>query len=166
MELGVSMEDALRDECALLLREDVRAEIGRLRRADSDKLRALNAESACKRVKWFRENRDSFDFLTDDLLLSGYKLLCRRFGIAEEEAPVVRKTDRELVFHSMNFCPTLEACRILGYDTRTVCRMLNENSTDTLLKALNSRLKFSRNYEMLRPYSPYREEMIRLEDDA
>jgi hypothetical protein len=65
----------------------------------------------------------------------------------------------------MNFCPTLEACRILELDTRNVCKKLNENSTGLLIRQLDNRLEFSRNYKKLRPYSEYCEEMIRIRDN-
>jgi hypothetical protein len=68
------------------------------------------------------------------------------------------------MFHSMNFCPTLEACRILGLDTRHVCRKLNENATNILVKQIDTRLNFSRNYDKLRPYSEYCEEMINISE--
>lgn len=71
----------------------------------------------------------------------------------------------EIVFHSMNFCPTLEACKILKLDTRHVCKRLNESSTDTLIKQIDCRLSFSRNYNKLRPYTEYCEEMISLSKD-
>jgi tRNA(Arg) A34 adenosine deaminase TadA len=153
-------EGVLKDECSVLYREDVRTEIKHLRNADDQTLGLLNEDSICRRTKWFQENMDSFDFISNDLLDSGYQLLLKRFRIRQDEAPVVHKTEREIIFHSMNFCPTLEACRILGLDTRHVCKKLNENSTDILLKQIDSRLKFSRNYENLRPYTEYCEEMI------
>jgi Cytosine/adenosine deaminases len=157
-------EGILKAECSVLYRDDVRKEIERLRGADDQTLDFLNADSICRRTKWFKENVDSFRFITSDLLDSGYRLLLERFRISPEDAPVVHKTDKEIVFHSMNFCPTLEACRILGLDTRRVCKRLNENSTDILLKQVDSRLIFSRNYEKLRPYAEYCEELIRISD--
>jgi hypothetical protein len=66
----------------------------------------------------------------------------------------------KIIFHSKNFCPTLEACKILEYDTRYICRHYNENSTDILVKQINRDLQFTRNYKKLRPYSEYCEEMI------
>jgi len=72
----------------------------------------------------------------------------------------VDKNEEKIVIHSMNFCPTLEACKILNLDTRVVCKEFSEVPTDVLLKLLNPRLSFHRNYEKLRPYSPYCEEII------
>ncbi|MFB0920657.1 MAG: nucleoside deaminase [Oscillospiraceae bacterium] len=148
----------LNEECSILYREDVRREIEHLRNVNDQILNELSEDSICRRTKWFHEN--VFDFISEDLLISGYLLLLNRFGITPEDAPVTERTDKKIVFHSMNFCPTLEACKILRLDTRHICKKLNELSTDTLLKQLDSRLSFSRNYAKLRPYSEYCEEMI------
>lgn len=158
-------EGILNRECSILYRDDVRKEIERLRGADDQKLKKLNEDSICRRTEWFQENRDRFDFISQDLLDSGYQLLLDRFRISSDEAPIIHKTDKAIVFHSMNFCPTLEACRILRLDTRYICKKLNENSTDTLLKQINKRLSFSRNYDKLRPYTEYCEESISLSEN-
>jgi tRNA(adenine34) deaminase len=89
--------------------------------------------------------------------------LLHRLKTTQMEAPIVCRSDTEIVFHSINFCPTLESCRILKTDTRYICKRLNENATDSLLKQLDPRLSFARNYDRLRPQAPYCEEMIRLE---
>ena len=157
-------ENILNHECSILYRKDVRAEIEKLRNANDKVLNELNADSINRRVKWFKENREKFEFINDDILSSGYKLLLNRFNITEDQAPVIRKSHREIVFHSKNFCPTLEACKILGIDTRVICKKLNENSTDTLIKQIDQRLRFSRNYEKLRPHTKYCEEMINIEE--
>ena len=141
----------------------IEREVGRLQNADDAALDALNEDSVRRRTAWFDENRGSFDFLSGDPLEAGYRLLLARFGIPPEEAPVVERSEKRIVFHSQNFCPTLEACRRLGLDTRHVCKRLNEQATDALVKRIDPRLTFSRNYERLRPYAPYCEEMIRIE---
>lgn len=158
-------EGILKTECSVLYREDVRKEIDHLRNADDQILNELNADSICRRTKWFKENRNRFKFISQDLLNSGYQLLLERFRITPGEAPIIEKNEKSIVFHSMNFCPTLEACRILGLDTRNVCKKLNEHSTDILLKQIDNRLNFSRNYDKLRPYSKYCEEMISISED-
>jgi tRNA(adenine34) deaminase len=156
-------EGILNDECSVLYRKDVRVEIKKLRNANDEILEEINADSICRRVKWFRENYEKFDFINDDVLFSGYRLLLARLGITENEAPIIRKTDTKIVFHSSNFCPTLEACKIMELDTRKVCKKINENSTNILLQQISSHLSFSRNYEKLRPYTDYCEEMISID---
>ncbi len=160
------IDGILKAECSVLYREDVRNEIIRLRNADDNVLRELNQDSVSRRTAWFQKNRASFGFISPDLLESGYRLLLERFRIMPDEAPIVHKSKDRVIFHSRNFCPTLEACRILGLDTRQVCRLINENSTDILLKQIDSRLCFSRNYEKLRPYEAYCEEMISISDKS
>ena len=153
----------LKDDCAILYREEVRREIKRLRAADDAALCALNEDSTARRTAWFLEQGDRIRRRGDnDPLEAGYRLLLERFHISQEEAPVVFRTERQIGFHSMNFCPTLEACKILGLDTRYICKRINEDSTNRLLRLLDPRLRFSRNYEKLRPYLEYCEEMITL----
>lgn len=154
----------LEKECSILYRDDVRKEIERLRFADNEKLCELNEDSIRRRTAWYQENKQRFEFVSQDILHSGYRLLLERFRITADQAPVIQRTEAQLVFHSMNFCPTLEACKILGLDTRDVCKRLNENSTDMLLKQIDKRLCFSRNYAKLRPYESYCEEMISISE--
>jgi hypothetical protein len=151
----------LHDDCAVLYRRDVRAEIERLRVADDAALDALNADSTARRLQWFESIRNTVD-MSDGPVTAAYRLLLRRFGANAEELTVIHHSSSKIVFHSMNFCPTLEACRILGLDTRHVCRRINESATDALIKKIDRRLSFSRNYDKLRPYAPYCEETIAL----
>jgi tRNA(adenine34) deaminase len=162
---GAVTAGILNRECSVLYRDDVRREIAKLRNVNDRILSELNEDSICRRTKWFQKNRNSFNFLSNDLLTSGYRLLLERFQITGAEAPVIKKSEKEIVFHSMNFCPTLEACRILRLDTRYICKRLNEASTDILLKQIDGWLSFSRNYEKLRPYAEYCEEMISISED-
>lgn len=143
----------------------VQREIERLRNADEAALCVLNEDSVQRRTAWFEENKSRFAFLSGNPLDAAYNLLLARFGIPPEEAPVIRKSDTMIVFHSQNFCPTLEACKRLGLDTRLVCKHLNEDATNHLVQLIDPKLRFSRNYEKLRPYSSFCEEMITLESE-
>ena len=105
----------LQNRCSMLYNKSVRDEMERLGKANDRTLTSLNLSSAEKRVQWFKDNCDSFDFINEDILYSAYELLLKRLKIGSDEAPVVRKTDKEITFHSMNFCPTLEACKYLGW---------------------------------------------------
>lgn len=152
----------LAHECALLYRDDVRQDIQNLRNADDAALAVLREDSVNRRLTWYRQNKAALGLPGGDLLDAGYRLLLARLRITAQQAPVVNKTDTMIVFHSQNFCPTLEACKILGLDTRHICRHLNEASMDALVKQLDGRLTFSRNYRRLRPHAAYCEEMITL----
>jgi tRNA(Arg) A34 adenosine deaminase TadA len=158
-------KDVCYDQCKLLYHQDVRKEINRLRNVNDVMLEKYNKESIKKRLEWFNKNQTGFDFISDDLLDSAYKLLLSKFNINESEIPIIKRSDKQILFHSKNFCPTLEACKILDLDTRYICKKYNEASTDNLVKQINNKLKFTRNYNKLRPYSDYCEEMISYEED-
>ena len=143
----------------------VQREIERLRNADEAALCALNEDSVQHRTAWFEENKSKFSFLSGDPLDAAYRTLLARFGIPPEEAPITFQDETRIMFHSQNFCPTLEACKRLGLDTRYICKHLNEDATNHLIQLIDPRLRFSRNYDMLRPYAPYCEEMISLEPE-
>lgn len=158
-------KNVLVDQCNILYRKDVRSEIERLRNVNAEKLNYYNTDSINRRLSWFNEKRSTFTFINDNLLDSAYNLLLCRFNIDSSKAQIINRTNNRIVFHSKNFCPTLEACKILNYDTRYICKHYNENSTNVLIKQIDNRLRFDRNYDKLRPHSDYCEEMIILEKD-
>lgn len=137
----------------------VRTEVERLRGASDEQLRAWDRERAQRRIAWYGARLRAQE---GDPLERAYLVLLEKLGISVDEAPIVRRDEKEIVFHSKNFCPTLEACKILGLDTRRVCRMYNESSPDALVKQVDPRLSFSRSYREIRPHSPYCEERISL----
>jgi len=86
--------------------------------------------------------------------------LIQYLGLSPREVPVVYEDERKIVWRSYNFCPVLEACKQLGIDTREACREAEEKPVQELISRINPNLKFSRNYEKIRPYEQYCEEMI------
>ena len=136
--------------------------IEQLRDADERGLQELEQLLVHKRIVWFRENSEIVQQLKGDLLERAYRLLLMKIGIDESDAPVIEKTGRRLVFHSRNFCPSLKACIELGLDTRSVCKNVFEKPADILVKQLDPSLRFSRNYQSIRPYCDFCEEMISL----
>lgn len=160
----IVQEGVMHDQCSLLYRKDVRDEIKKLRGAKKEDLESLQNHLFCKRIEWYKKNQAQLGLNNQDLVLNGYELLLKKLEINPEEAPIVMKTKNKVVFHSKNFCPTLEACKILGLDTRMICKNVNEKPTDALVKQLNNKLEFARNYEKLRPYCDYCEEMVLLKE--
>ena len=62
-----------------------------------------------------------------------------------------------------NPCPTLDACLHLGLDTCRVCKGAYQRPVEALLRRIDPRLRFGRNYAALRPHAPYCEELIYLD---
>lgn len=102
----------MHDQCALLYRKDIRAEIKKLRGARKEDLELLQHHLLAKRIEWYKNNYAELKINKKDLIFSGYELLLKKLDIKPEEAPIVTKTKNKLIFHSKNYCPTLEACKI------------------------------------------------------
>lgn len=154
------IENVLFDECSLLYNKDIRKEMKKLRNVKKQQLKNYNYESIEKRLKWYKTVNNDENVNNIDIKEKAYKILLQKLNIDEESAPIIEKTNKKIVFHSMNFCPTLEACKILNLDTRKICKLYNENATDVLIKQIDKNLRFVRNYKKLRPYSEYCEEMV------
>jgi tRNA(Arg) A34 adenosine deaminase TadA len=153
----------LASQCSRLYDSSVRNLVRQFRDGGPDHWKSLGLELTSKRTAWLEENRSQITpHLEGSEVEKAYKLILMKVGIAEKEAPIIEKNNDRVVFHSENPCPALDACEILGLDTRTVCRLHSEEATDALIKKLNPRLKFTRNYARLRPYSPFCEEIIEL----
>lgn len=157
-------EGVLREECVKLYDEEVRKLVKKFRTARNSGWKQVENELIGKRSRWFNENKNRIlEKLTGTDVEKAYQLLLMKICIKENEAPIVEKLEKKIVFHSKNFCPVLEACEILGLDTRQVCEAVYERPTEELFRKLNPRLRFTRNYKSIRPYASYCEEIITLE---
>lgn len=161
----VSIHDGvLHARCAILYNREVRDQIDALRAADETTLRKMADTLTRKRLAWFNSQRHTMPSQDCDPLDAAYRLLLRKLGITPDESPILERGPKRLVLASRNFCPTLEACRILGLNTRFVCKHLTERPTNELLRQVHPGLRFTRNYETLRPFGEYCEETIYLDD--
>lgn len=115
-----------------------------------------------KRLAWWKEKKEKLH-LAGSLPRQAYQMVLLEYmKLKPEEVPVVYEDEKKITWRSSNFCPTLEACKKLGIDTRIVCKEGFEESVQELANCLSSKLKFSRNYESLRPHGQYCEETFEL----
>ena len=141
---------------------DVAREIERLRAQD---LRMIEAEVTAKRRAWLRRHLPDPASLGEVSPRQAYEYLFRDYmGLSLADLPVISESEREIAWRSKNACPTLEACRALGLDTRSVCRSAYEKPTQAFLSWLDPRLRFLRDYEVIRPHAPHCLERIVLVD--
>jgi tRNA(Arg) A34 adenosine deaminase TadA len=159
-------EGILRERCAVLYDTEVRRQIHALRGADEAALSEMARALAERRLRWLDHHPDAAGKESEALLSRAYRLLTGKLGVSEGEAPIVSQDRGSLTFASRNSCPTLEACRILGLDTRQVCRALTEAPTQALLQRLDHRLRFTRDYATLRPFGDACMETISIHDDG
>jgi hypothetical protein len=141
----------------------VARELRRLRGASDESLALYDREIAEKRIRWIRQELGKGSGAPANPLEYAYWLLLKKLGITEADAPIHERTGTRIVFHSRNPCPTLDACMALGLDTRRVCRLCNERAMHDMLRQVDPRLVFSRNYVLIRPYAEFCEEIISLE---
>ncbi len=127
--------------------------------------RQFSEERVQRWLAWWEANYLRLD-LRGSLPRQAYTLALLVFmGLDPRTVPVVYEDDKTIIWRSTNFCPTLEACRRLGLDTRVVCRAATEGAVQALIARLDPRLRFSRDYAAgIRPYADYCEEKIELLD--
>jgi hypothetical protein len=121
----------------------------------------IHQELLEKRLRWYQENKDTMR-LKGSEVRKAYELLIEYLGLHPSEVPVAYEDERKIIWRSYNFCPVLEACMRLGLDTRKVCKQGWEKSVQELVSRINPDLRFSRNYEAIRPHAEYCEEGIEL----
>ena len=119
-----------------------------------------------KRIAWLQRHEPQFEN-TDCPLPDAYRLFYEDYlGLSvPNDGEIVEWTANRVLMRWWNPCPTLEACVRLGLDTRGICREVYHRPVQELLSALNPALRFGRNYDALRPYVPYCEEYLLLEDN-
>ena len=130
--------------------------------------RALGYLERCvieKRLGWLEENLGKMERTGNDFE-DGYRIFYEEYlGISvPKDGEVVDKTDKKMVMRWWNYCPVLEGCKKFGLDTRVVCKKAYHKPVQVFLSRINPRLKFDRNYDSIRPYTPYCEEIITLEE--
>jgi tRNA(Arg) A34 adenosine deaminase TadA/catechol 2,3-dioxygenase-like lactoylglutathione lyase family enzyme len=123
-----------------------------------------------KRLDWLTTNgyparRDSPFPATPVSPREAYELLLLEYmGLSPDQVPVVDESPDHIVWLSTNDCPTMEACRRLGLDTRRVCRAVAERPVQSFLSRLDPRLRFVRDYTAIRPHADHcREQILRLD---
>jgi tRNA(adenine34) deaminase len=139
-----------------------------LERLQSQGVRAVEADIAARRMAWLRQHvlpvkepgaitpRRAFELL-----------FFEHMRLSPHDLPVVSETEHEIVWRSVNRCPTLEVCARLGLDTRQVCRAANEKATQVFLSQLDPQLRFLRSYTEIRPHADYcLERIVRIDFDA
>jgi tRNA(adenine34) deaminase len=123
-------------------------------------LTRLQDELTERRLRWCDQHPSLLAKGSADPLQAAYTFFLAKLRIEASDAPVAARSEHELVIPAQNFCPTLEACKLLGLDTRVVCRLVTERPADALVKRVDPRLVFNRNYERLRSYADVCEEQI------
>ncbi len=118
-----------------------------------------------KRLAWLAANLHEAPE-ENDPVMAGYRWFYEKYLRASvpKDGEIVEHTEKRLVMRWWNPCPTLEACKKLGLDTREICQKAYHKPVQEFLKQIHPGLRFERNYERLRPHAAYCEEIIVLEE--
>jgi hypothetical protein len=117
-----------------------------------------------KKLNWLKKNKNKVKYeksLIDqaiDVFIKCY------FKVDIKDIEIIKKNGRKLIMRWRIYCPVLEACEILNLNTRVVCKRAYERPAQEFLNKISPRLRFSRDYEQIRPYAEYCEETIEVVD--
>ena len=119
-----------------------------------------------KRAAWMASHADSAA-RSGDPVQDGFRLFYEGYlGLCiPRDGEIVEAGSRRIVSRWWNRCPTLEACQKFGLDTREVCRRAYQQPVEDMLRRIDPRLRFRRNYAVLRPHQAWCEEIIELEEE-
>ncbi len=118
-----------------------------------------------RRIKWYEDNKDRLN-LRGTEVRKGFQLVMLDYmGINPNELIIVEENKNKIIWKAYDFCPYFEAIKNKGMDTKMVCKYATEMPIQALLDVFNPKLKFSRNYQKIRPYVEYCEETIELIED-
>ena len=96
----------------------IESQIERLKRSPCQE---IEKEVAQKRIDWVAENISAAGLPAHPSPRQAFETLFFVYmGLPADELPVISETADEIVWHSLNRCPTLEAAGRLGLDTRQV----------------------------------------------
>jgi tRNA(Arg) A34 adenosine deaminase TadA len=136
-----------------------------IRRLETQSLPDIERETALKRKRWLEDNRSLIPPANLANPREAFELLFFTYmDLAPGDLMIVSEDEVHITWLSLNPCPTLDACKALGLDTRKVCRQAYEKSTQAFLSMIDPQLRFIRSYEKIRPYAEACLETIRRVD--
>jgi hypothetical protein len=129
-----------------------------------DALACLQDCVIARRMAWLDAHLHELP-LTGNALWDGYRIFFEIYlGLSRpSDGALVSESANRLVLRWWNPCSTLDACQHFGLDTCDICRKAYHQPVEAIMQRIDSRLHFDRNYNALRPHTPYCEEIIYLE---
>ncbi|MCS7105873.1 MAG: hypothetical protein NZ942_00955, partial [Candidatus Aenigmarchaeota archaeon] len=94
-----------------------------------------------KRLNWLDKNKCRLR-LKGNLLDLAYKIFYKEYlGLSSSDGRIVEKTENKLVTRWRNFCPVLEACKVLKLETKEICKKVYDKPTQKFLEKIHPRLR-------------------------
>ncbi|MCS7134702.1 MAG: hypothetical protein NZ889_02490 [Candidatus Pacearchaeota archaeon] len=90
------------------------------------------------------------------------KFYLKFLKIKRKNCKIIKITKNKIVTRCNNPCPILGLANFIEKDTKEVCKKISEPVCVYVLKKMNKKAKFFRNYKKIRPHAKYCEETILL----
>ena len=118
-----------------------------------------------KRLAWAKAHLAEMD-LTGHLVLDGYRWFYKKYLSVSVpgDGEMIELSEKRIISRWWNPCPTLEACKSFGLDTRVICKKAYHKPVQAFIEQLHPVLRFERYYDCLKLHMAYCEEMIFLDD--
>lgn len=120
-----------------------------------------------KRCEWLRQNQDKIKLVKGSTVERAFNIFYKmNQKLNLKDAKIIKKGRNIIISRWFNYCPVLAACKITGLDTREICRKIYHRPNQIFLSKIHPKLIFKRNYNAIRPYTDYCEEIIKLKDSG
>ena len=106
-----------------------------------------------------REKRGEHKGVIEEIERMGFVNL----RIDKKYVHIIKIDKKEAIIRCDNPCPILKLSMILNLDTKFVCKYISEPVCSYVLKRMNSKIIFERNYDYIRSYKDSCEEHIYLQ---
>jgi len=118
----------------------------------------LAARITLRRIDWVQANLESalekYKGLTVEE--AAYRIIYfEHMRINPTGSKMTRVSPTKIIVDSYNFCPYLEACKQLGLNTKFICKEVGEPSVQEMAKQIHPRIKFSIDYNTIRPHAQF-----------
>ena len=114
-------------------------------------------------IIWHIKNKVPKKITTKDILVLFYYNF---LNVPKEDCIIIKITDDELITRCKNNCPILNFSLNFNIDTKQSCKKISEGPCKFFLKRLDKNIKFTRNYNYIRPYKDGCEEIITINKKA
>lgn len=125
----------------------------------------LAASITQRRINWLKSNLENMLKKYEKLSIeeAAYNIIfLEHMRINPYLSKMRRISPSKIMIASYNFCPYLEACKQLKLDTRVICKEIGEPSLKEMVERIRPKIKFSRDYVSIRPYSQFCREFFEL----
>lgn len=118
----------------------------------------LAASITQKRVNWIKKNKNLVEMLEKykglNVIEQAYNIIFFDYmKINPKHLKMSYISENKISIDSYNPCPYLEACKTLELDTKNICKVILEPPINEMIKIINPNLRFTRNYDNIRPYN-------------